>query len=273
MSELFYIESQSGRQGPFDLVSMMKKIRNGKLAPDDSVASTLTGTAIPARQYPELSSFFNNEARIAASSYPTISYFPLLSRSVRAGWAFASIHQEVFAFAGAMLCMIIFIGIGLNHLFGLPAAITGIIVSAWTFQSIYQVFILRANRGQYFSTQFFTNILFPSLLPVFAISTMMAGVAIIGLDAMWIPGLILCSIFTSMYSFVPLVIADRNLPILNALSVGRDLMFQQGNAVFAVVCTLMLINTVASLLLVPFAVVMPIITAAIVNIFDEIAAA
>jgi len=60
----YYILVDGAKQGPFDIVSMIRKIRNGQLLPDTMISDSPISDPVAALEYSNLREIFEEQAVI-----------------------------------------------------------------------------------------------------------------------------------------------------------------------------------------------------------------
>lgn len=275
----YYINVDAQRTGPFDLITMLKKIRNGSVLPE-TLVSTDTVEAQPAGSFEELRDVFveisGGSAQGEALSGTGIStYADLdLKRSLLSGFAFLQTNMLSITYGGLTLILILVLAVLFSFIYllgNILAFIGGYIIYAG-----YTFYILKNYRGQHVNAELivrrtkqnFMNLGTAGLIALIAFS---AAVSLAVAVSSWfillaIPGLF---VFT-LFCFTPFLIMDQNLPFGEALRRSKDCVLGSDLDDFGVLFALTVINFVAGMaMLFPLAVSLPLTTAALAEIYDE----
>lgn len=148
--QLFYIIDERGsRDGPYDLVSMIKKIRNGRVNAQDQVHDTELEETKPAAEHTSLAAYFEDEPQEAPQAASTGNLNkPELSVIITEAWKEFELNFMYAAIAGAGFFIITLLAASLSSL--LPAVIVGPLAAAAVGAFIYgfQLFIAMKLEGQ-----------------------------------------------------------------------------------------------------------------------------
>src|SRR5262249_45661681 len=144
MSQHYYIEIAGAKDGPHDLVTLMRRIRAGKIAPHTQIYKEGEDTPLPASKIEEIAPFFEQSHIEPETEEAPPSLFTLLQE----GWRFTFEHNIMTVFAGGMLLVSFVFALLCFGLF--PPAIAA--VPIWIFfiilHNLYLIFVLRLYRGQ-----------------------------------------------------------------------------------------------------------------------------
>lgn len=280
--ESYYIIENNIHHGPFDMVAMMKKIRMGNVLPDTSLCNSKDpDTVFQANQIPQFASYFDELAENDYSNpFDEVLKFST-KQSIIDGWQFILDNQLSVAFAGVLLIC----GVILNIIFA-PAGIIGSIISSallFVLFTCYLIYLQRINRGQVFDGAYIVSKIKPNILSVLTCGFIIffpigLGVgllmednnllSLIGVTIMVIFGIPMLSLFI----FAPMLIVDRNISFIDALSISLKACKNKTKGdIFTIIFTLMFLNYIGAMVfLIPLLFTMPITLSAICNIYDEI---
>ena len=291
MSNEYYIISEQGYSGPYELVALVIKIRNGSLAGSAQIQRSDSQDIKQAREWDELKEFF---AAVTAASGGKKETGPKnlakklhLNECLHNGLNFLQQNYISTVFSGLLILIVTALTAAIS--FSLPdnAHVVGYIlgfITLYFLLSCYMFMILRMTRGQQINPGHILkkvqpvafSLLRASLLIVFPV---IAGiilftsfeddliVCLIGLLIIIIPGIYVISIF----SFAPLLIIDRGYGVWEALSASRTAVMKSGWDNFGVYFALNMINLIAALFMIfPMAVTLPVTISAITESYDEL---
>jgi hypothetical protein len=263
----YYIHTPEGKDGPHDLVTLMRRIHAGKVSPDTLIYIDAAETPVRARSVDDIAQFFVQGQSAAAPRQ--LRAVPTLNSLLANGWRFTLEHNVMTVYAGGLLLLSIMLASGLVQSMGLGK---GLLVS-WIvfvlFHNFYLIFVQRLYRGQPFSSSFINQQIAPALWTIiFAcvlLSLMLAG----GLLLLVLPG-ILIAVF---YVFTPFIILDHHTGALKAMKISRQLLQKRDSSWRDSVCTLVVLHLVCMLLIFPLPVTLPIFAAALAELYEELSAA
>lgn len=138
----FYILDQNQRLGPFDLVAMMKKIRNHRLKPGDMVLEEGEETPMRACELEALRPFFDEASKESTVAGPTRHNLDTLElmELLRYSWGEYERIQNASLYVGGLSLAIITLSLILNAL--LPATLVTLLAIALIGASLYVIILL-----------------------------------------------------------------------------------------------------------------------------------
>ena len=274
----FYIQDGSGQMhGPFDLMAMILKIRNGQVQPNTPVAFKRNGETRPAQEVGDLTDVFTEEAKRAdAPSIPAYSErLPTFPALLRSGFEFLRQSATAIVASGVVIAAWLIVSYALIFGQGVVQGFLGLLLCFFC-SGPFVYSILRLVRGNPVDADILTKKTKGVLVSLLSISAIFAAALLPGLIVMY---LVLGNIgvFIGMpILFVSLIIAygillfplfvmmDKELALKEAWGIGRVLMKKNGNLgnVFALVT----VNVIVFPLL---PVTLPITMGAIAELYDE----
>lgn len=264
MQSAYYIVQGDLKDGPHDLVAIMRRIRIGKIQKNTYIYIDAATSPTPAIDIPEIALFFDRTEIESQRPLHVISSWTL----IQDGWHFITHHSILTVYAGAMLLLCIMLSIGLVGQLGIIAG--GICV--WCIfvllQNFYFIFTLRLFRGQSLGAEFFNGMLAPSLLALMHASLLLAVMMAGGYFLLLIPGLIVAVI----YIFVPFLLLDKRYRVIEAMQASRLLLQKYGRRYIPVICLLVLLYLFSVVLIFPIVLALPIFSAAIAQLYEELTA-
>lgn len=268
MQHSYYIYAGGQKDGPYDLVAIMRRIRAQKIGPDTGIFVDEAEEPVPANQVPEITSFFTQGLPEPAVSFQRIERAPSFKAALVEGWRFVIEHNIMTVFAGGLLLMSMMLGGALiNSLGWVRGGIAGWLIFA-VFHNLYMVFVLRLYRGQTLSADFLDRQL-PAILPTLVLSSlvlaaMMAG----GLFLLLIP----CALVAILYAFVPFFILDHRFGVVEAMEASRLLISKHKKRYFSSVCLLVLMHGIGIALIAPIPLTLPLFIAGLAEIYERLVA-
>jgi len=268
MQNHYYIATQGAKDGPHDLVSLMRRIRAQKINRDTLIFAGDATSAVPASEIADLAMFFGHKSESKITDHHKTPLFTL-SSVLHEGWRFTQEQNIMTVFAGGMALLCLLATAQLASGFG---TYVGALL-AWIIFVIlhyfYSVFCLRLYRGQHLSADFMNNHLGPVistlLLAAVCQAFMMAG----GLTLLIIPA----GIVAVWYIFVPFFIIDQRMSVVQAMIASRLLVNKFNRRYMAAITMLVLAYIGSLILIIPIPLTMPIFTAAMIKIYEELSAA
>lgn len=266
----YYIVDNEKKDGPFDLISMMRKIRNGSLVPDSMVLIEGQEKPIPAAEISKLNEVFQEREEAESNTENMVLRHHTLTGSLRSGWQFFQANQISTIVTGLLILFVILVAAILHFL--LPSFLTvfGYILSfiaGFFGLSIYMFFILRMNRGQPADKDFMLAIINEHFQALIIASCAIAVPAIIGGIFLLVPGLFVLT----LYIFTPLLIIDHKMEFWDAMETSRKLVLKSGVENMGVIFALVVINFVACLFIfLPLLIALPVTMSALSDMYDEL---
>lgn len=288
MSQEYHVIQGSNISGPYDLVTIVKKIRNGTITGDTLVHRNDIQDPQPARNWEELKEFLvDNQG--SAKEYVGNAKRLHLMELLKNGLNFLQ-HNPMSAIYSTIVVIIVAILAWLVNT-SLPEEIRTfceipLIIFLYFLLSCYLMLVSRMTRGQPADIeQLFTKInkaerawarlLHVSLLVSFPV---IIGIllfvyfdelliSLLGLFIIIVPG-----IYTiTVYSFAPLLIVEQGYGTWKAMETSRSAILKGGADNFSVYFSLNAINFIAGLLLLlPLVLTLPVTTSAICECYDEL---
>ncbi len=271
----YYIDYNGTNAGPFDLLGIIRKIRNGSLDKNQPVLSDEDEAPKPAYQHKVLYDVFieQDKAIQEEEEYEqTIS----LGGFLKNAFDFLKDDQSSIIFAGVFLILVSALTAGLHMKAPLiVAAIAAPILSYGLFQ-IFFLSTLRLSRVQLLSWRYISEILkkhwlalfISALLPALCaftipwIASSVIGVAGWGISLLLgIPAIIYCL-------YIPLLIVDRNLNIKEAFALNHKVIKSLGMDGISVMFGLLLICAVTLPVIFAALFIVPICTIALCELYD-----
>ncbi len=279
MMDEFYIEYNHQQLGPYDLMTMIRKIRNGQVTRDTIVqVSSMEG----ARKAGDWHHFFEvfieadqERAQGNSSEKRSLSFVQM----IKAGLETLSMNLVMSVYTGIFLIAFVLIVGALFALIGGGAVLMLLIgIVAYFLFSLYLLAILRKTRMQLLSAQYFKSILKRSGLQLLAVSSLL-GLLIFG-----VPGVIAAltgpfalalillpgSVLMMLFLFAPIAVADRGLKAKEAMQFSKQAMKSLGRDNFIALYLVLLVNFIGgTLLLVPLLLTLPVTIAALCEVYDD----
>lgn len=286
MSDQYFIVTADGQKsGPYDLVGVVKKIRNGSVGKDAMVATDKKPAPAPIASFAELAEFLNEQSTEETRSEEAHDMKSVtLAARLRNGWAFLQNNQLSTIFSGLLTLFIIFLAGIVGLFFPTPLLTIGyslvFVVIQFAF-SAYIYSVLRMVRGQPVDVSFIRAKVKPVAKPLLTTSVMMSLFLIIGLllmlsggQVLAIIGLVIASLpgfyLMSLFIFAPLLILDKDMEFWEALELSRKTVQKSGVENTGVIFSLLIINFLAGMVfLIPLIISLPITIAAIAEMYDE----
>ncbi len=259
----YYILNVRGAyEGPYDLSTMMRKIRAGKIQSTTFVTPEGEQQGRSASEISELAALFTvRPIKGTMQEIVTGTAESRFMHTIHTGWRFVGQQPLILVIAslGVMAC----VSAGLLFSRVLPWWIClGISFGLYlTFQSLMMATVLRIYRGQYLDGQFLNRYISPLILPLLTMSLILTVLGMVGLVAFILPGLLIFSLFV----FTPFIISEGKGSAFSAFSQSAQLVTSDGLDSFAVVLALVTLNLLSILLIIT----LPIIAVALTELYDE----
>jgi len=286
MTQEYYIISGKTQKGPYDVVALVRKIRNGALTATTQLQLAGSPEPKPAQDWPELAEFFveKKEDRPAAAERGTMQPRSL-GKALHTGMAFLQRNQFSTLFSGIYVLIIVTISAAIMMVVPIPLRPISFMlwfVIGYLLLGCYMLVVLRLTRGQPVDLNYVVTKLGPTgksmlmssliiSLPAYLgigllTSHLPIAALVVGLLVFIIPGLFMMA----LYAFAPLLILDQGYDFWDAMETSRKAVTKSGLENAGVIYALFVINFLAALcVMIPMAITLPITTGALAEMFDE----
>lgn len=280
----YYVVIEGQKQGPYDILSMIKKIKNGSVTPETLVSDNEKTAFRPAIDFDEIKSLLKQQKVEIQNSKVKVRLS--LKEVLAEGLDLWSRKVIEYTF-GAGLVLVVGFGImfalkKFQALADYPTLISYIVsVVVVTLFSIFFYYVLISRRNQEPDLKDIMNTGKKSLGRLFAFGLIFSLYTLpfeLGLYAGLI-SLAVTSVFACYLVFVPFLIQDGDLTLKDAIRVSVDRTKTIGADSFGIIFALVAINLAFALIpgffspnlfLFGLLVSIPITTAALVNIYDQV---
>ncbi len=286
MIEEYYILSENSRKGPYDVVALVRKIRNGAMTKDTLVQQE--GAPVPksAHEWPSLAEFFDEKKDEWAETaqHGHLQHHSLM-KTLQSGVHFLQTNMVSTVFSGIFVLIVILMASLIHMLLPSTLRIFGYMscfILAYFFLSFYLLSILRMTRGQPVDISYLIGKISPVAGRLLLASVLISipsivGLGIIFLDDEWgvaVTGLLILAIpglfMLTLHAFTPLLIFDQGYGVAEAMKISRKSIMKSGMENIGVLFALFVINFIAGLFaLIPIAITLPITMSALTEIYDE----
>lgn len=268
MVQQYYIDNNGAKDGPHDLLTIMRRIRAEKIGPDTLIFVDDAADSKPANQIHDIALFFTRTpAQLGPETHKQepagkVSMHDVLQES----WRFTYDNNIMTVFAGGLVLLAIMLAAGLVSSMG--AAIGGML--SWIvfviLHYIFFIFILRIYRMQPFSADFI-NRQFAPVLPILLFAGIVLALMMIGgFFLLVIPG-ILVAVY---YIFAPFFIYDRRMSLVEAMYASR-LLVQKHNRRYQRMFSMLVLMYIGCLILIfPIPVALPMFAVTLARVYEEL---
>ena len=265
----YYIRYETHQDGPFDLITMIRKIRKGLIPPETLVMEEKEPQAQPARLHPQLNSFFREQdddyiSDEAATIVKQLNFSAIMAY----GWDFFKNNMLSGLISGlaifATLAYSIIILIAAQGAL-LPAIIL-IAIAATFFLCGFIYMLQRMQRRLPFSfstVREFYGRNWGNLI-LFCIAFSMIHIAALSLFI--IPGLILLSRTT----FAPILIVDKNYHFWHAIEASNRTVKNHDGRLNSILLGLVGINVIAAIFVFPLLITLPVTFAGVIELYNRL---
>ena len=264
MQHIYYIDA-GGKDGPHDLVSIMRRIRARKIGPETGIYVDDAETTVPARALPDIAMFFSHDNDAAA---PRKRQAMSLRRSFRTGWNFVTENNAMTVYSGALLLLSILLASALTGWMGLIKGGAAAWIAFILMHHFYFIFILRLYRGQPVSAEFFNQQITP-VLPKLLISCIVLALMMVGGFFLLVVPFVIIWV---LYIFVPFLILDRRFGMIEAMHASRLLLQKNDRRYLGMVALLVVLHLLCLALIIPLPLTLPLFAAALAEMYEEISA-
>jgi len=265
MAQHYYIDNAGTKDGPHDLLTIMRRIRSQKIGPDTHVFEDDDTESRPAGQIHEIALFFSRAQTEAAANKPE-EIKVSLQAVLRESWRFTYDHNIMTVFAGGMVLLAILVSAGMVSAMG--PAIGGMLswIVFMMLHYIYFVCTLRVYRMQPFSIDFM-NRQFAPILPVLLFAAIVLALMMVGGFLLLVIPAIVVAVY---YIFVPFFIYDRRMSLVEAMYASRLLVQKHNRRYQRMFEILVLLHIGCLILIFPIPVTLPMFAVTLARIYEEL---
>lgn len=277
--EPYFIEHAAGRSGPYDLLGVIRKIRNGSLAKDQPLARGIEAQAKPAAQHSELYEVFAEQDKVEEEYRARGRERIRFSRQFAEGVSIMKEDLTAAVLTGFVMLTIVMLGIGATMV--MPPIVAAFLVPIIGYGcfNLMLVAMLRVARVQLLSLGYIGEVLqrhgltlllcgLPPALAAFSLPWVLSDATSLGMKA-WIflvfPGVPIMA----YYAFVPLLMIDRDVTRSEAFAMNRHIMGKLGLDALVTICWLFMINLLVLPTVIGVLVTLPISLLGMMTLFDK----
>ncbi len=265
MSAEYFVMNDGVREGPLDLLTIMRRVRAGKITASTEIYIGNSEFPERADQIDEINPFFVRLLEGPANARATPKKANLMEL-LRTGWLFTVEHNILTVYAGGMLLLVLMLTLALVSHAGITA---GLFIS-WLFfmilHNLYFVFALRFFRGQTFGEDFINLQLAPALLPIFLSTLIFASLIAAGIFMLIVPGVLAAAFFI----FVPLILLDKHISVPAAFKASFAMVRKAGMHHILILCILLALHLLCFAFIMPVPLTLPIFVAALCDMYEKL---
>lgn len=275
----YYIEYESQRYGPYDMMSMIRKIRNGQVTHETIVFEAGEDTPLRASDVARFYEVFIELEQEGQEEGPDSKLSLGFKRLFKGAWELLAMNLVASVYTGALLLFVVVFGFAAYATVGeFVGAFLASILGYFLF-GLYQMAILRKTRMQLVTGNFFVALVKRSGLQllivsaiagsiIFAVPILLAQITVspLPLALILIPGsFVMLALF-----YAPILVADRGIGAFEAIRGSISAIKSLGSDNFITIYMFFLMNYIgASLLLVPLLLTLPMTVAAFCELYDD----
>ena len=265
MVQQYFIDVGGNKDGPHDLLTIMRRIRSQRIGPSTLIFSDSSNESVRADHIPDIAMFFSHDNVKDNNSaiVPSVTLKGIVRDSLR----FTFDNNIMTVYAGAMVLLAILLAAGLTEALGTVIGGMAALMVLVILHYIFFIFTLRVYRLQPFSADFI-NKHFAPVLPVLCFSGVVLALMYMGafLLLVW-PAIILAS----YYAFVPFFIYDRRMNTVEAMVASRLLVQKGAWGYKRIIGLLIMMHLGALILIFPIPLTLPMFAASLARIYEELA--
>lgn len=276
----YFIEENGRKQGPFDMIAMLRRVRSGRLKRMDVIWLDWAGERVSAYQVPEFEEMFceYEDGEAGNDVVPDAPANLSLGKLLKDGLEYIVQHVIITVITGALLFAILFGGGIIASL--LPAMIGFPLACVWGFLlfALFQIGMLRINRMQIVTPDFFMGVLKRSGLSITIISTVSAllvgGIPVILATMLEMPWLMAWVFFPGSVLwfalfFAPMIAADRRIGALAAMGQSVKLLGRIGANNASVLFTVWMLNFIFGATGILLVITLPLTLIILCDVYDS----
>jgi hypothetical protein len=280
---VYYINDNSenddlkGQQGPYDVLGIIRKIRNGSLKKQHLVSRDDDIRPKPAYQHPDLYDIFIEQDKVDQEQHDMeLIRSTSFTSLTKIGFSVLKEDHTAAILTGCFLILMFFIvGTGIS----MPVIASAVIIPiiGYFCFSICVISILRVSRVQLLSLRYLMDIVqhdgvkvfiasIPPALITFTIPWLLADM--LGVGA-WMITLIVGIPLMAYMFYVPILIVDRDATLKQAFVLNNRVMRTLGLEPYAIVLGMLLINAMAAFTVIGIIITLPITILGLMSLYDQ----
>jgi hypothetical protein len=261
----YYIIEAGNADGPWDAISIIKKIRNHKIHPATMIAvDDEDEEPQPAHSIDEFVSIFDELENYKQADTQLEPSKHSLTEVLANAWSNLTKYSEVIMQTSLFLLASVLSFTSFATILGntVGAAITSVFV--FFFMFVLHAFILRASRGLQGNARETLSAVERNFVPLLTFAALHMLLAGIGLSLFIIPGILVLSLFC----FVPLLIVDKNEGVVAAMI--KSYQAVRGNkSILKIVIVTQIVFVLTAPTVILLFLVLPLIQLMIAELYDE----
>lgn len=274
----YFIDENGIKTGPLDAMTMVRRIRSGKITTETIVFVGDAYMGVRADELPEFQSFFLAEEEDAPLPPPMAEGPIRLGELLRDAWSFFSDNQLLALAAGVLLVGVTIISLFISLI--LPTAVAAVIACILGGFSLFllMIYIACVISGQLMDPIYMGEILRTRGIDLLAAAALSAGipVGIPAIISVFVPslGLVLLLAGLALYSlfiFTPLfLLNDPTIGFMQSMKLSRRWVLSQSINNIAIVASLVAVNGLAVFLFfLPIFFTLPVTFIALCDLFIQ----
>ena len=265
MQNQYYIDNNGIKDGPHDLITVMRRIRTKKILRDTLIYVGDAPSPTAAADIPDIALFFDRRSKERAPAPLTP---PSLWQLVRRAWLFTAEHHILTVYGGAFLLGSLLIGVQLVSRVSVPMALLATWCVLMCLQHLLMIFALRLYREQPVGVEFVRKQLLPALPVLLLLSLLLALMMAGGWVLLFVPSLLVAA----FYGFAPFLVIDRGYGPVAALHASRLLVQKYGFRFLPPLLFLTALYLLCLALIIPLPLALPVVAAGIIQIYEDLSA-
>ena len=265
------INAVGHEDGPFDLIMLIKKVRSGRLLPEDKIMEDgqTHGEAVPAIMHPALVDIFKELESTQGQDVNQASQYFDLKRLLRAGVNFLQDHHGITVYSGMYAAMALIpqmlLFVKLPLILSVPL---NMLINVWGTYLLFGLMwmILRLHRGQPADLDTVRHVLDQRRPEVIRLSAIVGAASFIGFMLGAIPGLFILAVaLPSIYYVI-----EFDMEPWEAIALSRRKLKQAGGDALGVMFGLTVIGFIGIPLVFPPVILLPVVLYAFAKIYDDV---
>jgi hypothetical protein len=265
---LFFVKYGHGQEGPYELVSVIRKIRNHEISPDTLIMSEEEPEAVAASEHPRLKTFFD-EMVVEELEESLDPYFARdgLAFGLQRSWKTFQLYPNSAAYSGAYIGIVLFVMLLVKStLGGLAAIFAGLFLLHFLSIGFLKA-ISMLHDGERFQLRALAELYKPHAKTYLIYSLLMAIISLFGGMMLVIPALIALGFLL----FAPLILLEGNLTPIDAMKRSIATIRLHGRKMFELVFAITVINFIGGLFfLLPLTITLPVTGFMLVDMYRRL---
>lgn len=263
--ELYYIQHEDRREGPLDMLALMRKIRAGKIDGNTPITTDYQHEAYPLSAYPSLEHLLTTAPQHSEARDNFLRAEALFARGFMSGARLINRHLHLCVISGLFVLLLLLLATLAGSVTSFLGGYLIWLLCALTLLPSLQLLSMRLFRGHYSGMAVVRNYLEAALPHMLLMGILLALCVMAGTALFLLPGIIILTL--TSYA-VPLA-AEGNRSAVQCLLHSARMVLKGGVEHAGALFGFATINLLSALCIIPLPVLWPLMAGAIADCYED----